>query len=946
MKRIIAIIAALFACLSYTTSFSTSSVSAIAAPNVTQAVSSKKSSPLIFITNVGQFDKKVLFQVQGENSTLFITENALWFTIIDELPKNNLRRQFQSPSTPDSSFQDASAKSSSSRIRGTNIKLSFPGSNQHPQIKSLSQIPTEMSFFRGKQSNWHADVPVWGTLRYIDLYPGIDLEISGSEGKLEQYLYVKPGANISSVKIQVEGAIPESVTQNTMTLATNSKKITLPLLQVRAGNSTVFSKASPEITGHTISNPFITLPNAVSKETASPAANSLSFSSFIGGQYDDTAQSIAVDKNGAAYITGDTFSPGFPKTAGAFDITCGYSPNANCDFDGQFYWLDAFVVKINPSGRGLSYATFLGGEFNDTGLSIAVDSQGSAYVTGSTISPSFPITNELTGSPYDDTCGTDGICNYDGQFLYSDGFVATLNPTGSSLIYSSYFGGSNDDWGNALAINSNNEIYATGRTYSANFPTTSGAFDTTCGNDSNCDQDINGNPLYDAFIIKFDSECTCPIYSTFIGGGNADTGFGITVDATGASYITGNTVSDDLPVTPNAYDPFCGTDGQCDLINNSVYFDGFAVKVSPDGSNIEYGTYFGGNNGDGGYSIATDSTGAAYITGYTFSGNFPTTLDALDTSYNGLTDSYVLKLRPNGSDLVFSTLLGGEGDDSGNDVAVDNLGNSYVTGRTTSADLPTTVNALNTFFGGASDAFAYKLNSDGSQPIYGTYLGGSGTDSAFALALDRVGNMYIAGATSSSDFPTTQGAYDRQYAGNRCGQKPDDYFCYDAFITKIIPGSIASAPVAYGFIPLGINNAKLGNGVVAPPPPQLCDIYEPNNNRKTQSKQIIIGTSLQAKLCANDEDNFYFDLQRTSNIAIVLDVPDSLKAKTLFFTYSQSDTYDQQLGICENGALSNVNRITATCRLGAGRYVVRIYTDKPDIQFDNTNPYTLRVTTN
>ncbi|MBK9941985.1 MAG: SBBP repeat-containing protein [Kouleothrix sp.] len=895
--------------------------------------------PLMFIANAGQLDAPARFQVHGNGATLFLADDAIWLTIIDSMAQNTTRRQFANPASVASPADDSPPGARPAWARGSNIKISFAGANPRPQLEPFGQLDTRVGFFRGAQSNWRAGLVAWSGVRYRDLYPGIDLEVSGANGQLEQQLRVRPGADLGAVQLRVDGAESQRIDGAYLRLSTKAGEVALPLLLAKADNGQpIVTAATPQIHGRTIAAPFAQAAGLAAAPTPQ-GTNDLLFSSFIGGEYDDKAWAVASDTSGATYITGETFSPGFPKTPGAFDTSCGTAAAANCDYSGQFYAWDAYVVKINAAGTGLSYATFLGGENDDGGYGIAVDADGAAYVTGYTISTAFPVTNTLTGTPFDDTCGTDSICNFDGSFYYYDGFLAKLSPDGSALVYSSYFGGANGDWGNAIAVNSSNEAYITGRTFAPDFPTTSGAFDETCGTDGACDF-ANNTYYYDGFALRFTSNGGDLQYSTYLGGNNRETGFDIAVDSNGAAYVTGNTTSDDFPTTSNAYDTECGTDGLCDLLNNFVYYDIFVVKIKPDGSDLAYGTYAGGSNGEGGYSIAVDSNGAAYITGYIYSSLNLSGPNVLDPTLDGLFDSFAIKLNPNGTNVVYGTYIGGSEADSGRGIAVDSSGNAYITGWTTSGDMPISGNAYSLFFGGATDAFALKLSANGSSLLYGTFLGGSEIDESHGLALGPNNSMQLAGLTASANFPITAGAPDASYAGNTCGQNPDSHPCYDAFVARLVPGTIVSSPVVRTFTPLGLLNATLGAGVVPPPPPPACDAFEPNDDRKTNPKKITIGAALQAKLCQNDkEDNYFVELERNSTVNITLDVPLTLKTKTLLYVYSQADNYATP--VCANGNRPNTTRITAACGvLGSGRYVVRLYTATA-ADFDNTNSYSL-----
>ncbi|PYV36779.1 MAG: hypothetical protein DMG06_29945, partial [Acidobacteria bacterium] len=316
-----------------------------------------------------------------------------------------------------------------------------------------------------------------------------------------------------------------------------------------------------------------------------------------------------------------------------------------------------------------------------------MDAAGDAYLTGQTSSTNFPTTVGAF-----DTSFNGGI----------DAFVTKLNPTGTSLIYSTYLGGSDDDPGRAIAIDAAGSAYLTSYTRSADFPITLGAFDTS----------FNGD--YDTFVTKLNPTGTSLVYSTYLGGSSGDQALGIAVDAAGNTYVTGLTLSADFPTTLVAFDT-----------SFNGILDAFVTKLSPTGTSLVYSTYLGGSNDDRGHSIAVDAAGNAYVTGLTFSADFPTTLGAFDTSFNGDYDVFVTKLNLTGTSLLYSTYLGGSSGDQALGIAVDAASNAYLTGLTLSVDFPTTVDAFDTSFNGGFDAIVTKLDSTGSALLYSTYLGGS-----------------------------------------------------------------------------------------------------------------------------------------------------------------------------------------------------------------------------
>ena len=325
------------------------------------------------------------------------------------------------------------------------------------------------------------------------------------------------------------------------------------------------------------------------------------------------------------------------------------------------------------------------------------------------------------------------------------------------LVYSRLLGGSSDDRGESISVDGSGNAYLTGLTLSTDFPTTAGAFEET----------FNGGSA-DAFVTKLDASGAALVYSTYLGGSGQDWGHGIALDGSGNAYLTGMTDSTDFPTTAGAFDESF----------NGGSNDVFVTKLAADGTALLYSSYLGGDGDDQGYVIAVDGAGNAHLTGLTGSTtDFPTTAGAFDETYNGGYDAFVTKLNASGAALVYSTYLGGSGFDFGYGIAVDSGGSAYVTGYTGSTDFPTTAGAFDETYNGGLDAFVTKLDASGAALVYSTYLGGSGQEYRCTggplIAVDGAGNAYVTGVTSSTDFPTTPGAFDGTF---------DEQ---DAFVTKL-----------------------------------------------------------------------------------------------------------------------------------------------------------------
>lgn len=359
----------------------------------------------------------------------------------------------------------------------------------------------------------------------------------------------------------------------------------------------------------------------------------------------------------------------------------------------------------------LEYSTYLGGGGDDAGQSIKADTEGNAYITGVTAAADFIKKDPLQSA------SRGGL----------DAFITKINSNGTAFIYSTYLGGSGDDAGNGITVDNSGNAYVVGYTASSDF------------NTRNPLQSVNrGAP--DAFVAKIGPDGSQLLYSTYLGGSGEEIGFAIAVDGVGNAYVTGYTSSNDF----NIQSPLQPT--------NRGGTDAFVAKINPSGSTLSYSTYLGGTGGDLGTGIAVDATGNVYVTGYTTSSDFNTS-NPFQATYRGGLDGFVAKVNTAGTALVYSTYLGGSGDDQCNSVAVDGSGAAYLTGATESADFPLK-NPLQPARSGSSDAFVTKINPSGAELTFSTYLGGTGSDVGHGIAVDPAGNVYLAGDTTSNNFPT------------------------------------------------------------------------------------------------------------------------------------------------------------------------------------------------
>jgi len=683
--------------------------------------------PLSFEANEGQQDRQVKFLCRGSGYNLFLTNREAVLVLTKR----------EKPLTPPANKTTLSQKKP--KGQSTVLRTQLVGATPAAKVTGEEELPGKVNYLIGNDpSKWCTDLATYAKVRYEQVYPGIDLVYYGSQRQLEYDFVVGPGADPARIRLRVAGARKMYVKgkgQLVMKTAGGTVRWNKPEIYqevdgqrrsikgkyvLRRGHELGF-----EVAAYDTARPLIIDPTLV-------------YSTYLGGGSDEEGYGIAVDISGNAYVTGRTISTDFPTTAGAFQTT-------------RLGLADAFVTKLNSTGTGLLYSTYLGGSHYEEGYGIAVDTSGNAYVTGYTSS----------GTDFPTTAGAFQTTYGGGPY---DSFVTELNSTGTGLLYSTYLGGSFHDYGYGIALDASGDAYVTGATGSGDFPTTAGAFQTT------------NNGGFDAFVTKLNSTGTGLLYSTYLGGsgaaGNADYGYSIAVDTSENACVTGRTNSTDFPTTPGAF--------QTTRLGAT---DAFVTKLNPTGTGLLYSTYLGGSVDDRGYGIAVDTSGNAYVTGWTRSTDFPTTPGAFQTTNLPEDDGFVTKLNSTGTDLVYSTYLGGNNNDYGYSIALDASGRAYVTGYTTSSNFPTTPAAFQTTYGGGGDAFMTEFNPTGTGLLYSTYLGGGDTDSGNGIALDTSANAYVTGDTESSNFPTTAGAFQTTNNGG-----------YDVFVAKIDTGQVTPTP--------------------------------------------------------------------------------------------------------------------------------------------------------
>ncbi|HET7215009.1 MAG TPA: SBBP repeat-containing protein [Terriglobia bacterium] len=686
--------------------------------------------PLGFEENQGQVNRQVRYLARGQGFAVFMTQD-------------------------DAVLQFGKSRQDASTANADFVRLKLLGASLHARISAADRLPGYTSYFVGNDpAQWHTKIPSFARLRYHEIYPGIDLSYYGRQGQLENDFMLAPGSDPKLIRLGLEGA--RSLHLNAagdLVLTVNGKSVYLRRPRayqgkgasrrevaaryvLRAGSQVGFALGSYNHHQELVIDPVLT------------------YSTYLGGSGGDAGYGIAVGPAGNTYVTGTTASINFPTTTGN---------QASLGGGG-----DVFVAKLNSTGTALIYSVFLGGGNLDKATSLAVDSSGNAYLAGYTDSTDFPATS---GAFQVNNSGN------------TDAFLAKLNVTGS-LVYATYLGGSSIDYGRGVAVDASGDAFVTGSTQSTDFPTM--------------------NPLQvgldggsDAFLAEFDPTGASLLYSTYLGGGGADEALAVALDGSGNPYIAGYTFSSDFP-TQNAF--------QSTLSGSS---DAFVTELNPGTSSLVFSTYLGGSGTESAQSIAIDSVGSIYVAGETTSTSFPVATGAFQSNNAGQGDAFVTKLAPGGTQLVYSTYLGGSGLDQANAIAVDSSGEALITGFTQSSDFPQ-VDALQKVLGisGAgscgsnpcADAFVTKLGPSGNV-VYSTYLGGSAIELGLAVATDTSGAAYLTGSTNSTNFPVIAGAPQSSYAGTNSST--------NVFVAKV---STQDAPaVALSPQSLAFGNQVLNN---------------------------------------------------------------------------------------------------------------------------------------
>jgi hypothetical protein len=693
-----------------------------------------------FEPNSGQADPRTKFLSHGKGSTVFLTSAGVSLAL---------------------ALASTSPGRAPAQVAG--LKMTFLGANADPVIEGANRVPGLSNYFLGNDpARWRTGVPHYATAIYRDLYPGIDLSFFGNqEGHLEYDFTVAPGTDPSIIQLAMRGQEAMTVdSTGDLIVRLDGREIRQPRPQIYQ----YFGGSRQAIVGSYVLNVNHVGFSVGAFDRTRPLVidPEIVYSTYLGGSGDDLGEiHPAVDGSGHVFICGITDSVDFPTSPGVVQPT----------LPGSF---DGFVTEMSADGSGVVYSTFLGGTGLDDAQACQVDGQGNVYVGGFTASADFPVT---PGAFQPTLKGG------------NDGYVAKLSPDGSTLIYSTFLGGSGDENLNSLQIDAAGNAFVAGDTFSVDFPTTPRAYQPSNAGGQGTQCPHHGLACNDEFVAKLNPTGSGLLYSTYLGGKGADCCQpGLAIDGKGNAYIEGTTSSHGFPTTVGALQrSFAGS-----------LTDLFVTKLNPTGSSLAYSTYLGSSGLDlGSLGIAVDAFGNAYVAGLTCSKNFPVTPGAFQMTYAGpdsfvlCGDDFVSKINSRGSALVYSTYLGGSTswETPSNGVLVDAAGHAFVTGISLSTDFPVTPDAFQPTNHGGWDGTLTELTADGSGLLFSSYLGGGANDGINGAALDPAGNLYATGCTESRDFPTTAGAFQTSFQG---GDASLGFFicggATDAFVTKIAFG--------------------------------------------------------------------------------------------------------------------------------------------------------------
>ena len=726
--------------------------------------------PLAFEANQGQLNPQVKYMARGDGYKLLLTKSRAVITVAASRGNSEVREMMLHKRLGAARTKALLKKRSHAVKRPSSVALNmnFLGANHDAQLVAQEQQSGRVNYFTGKDPrNWHSNIPLFGQVEYRGLYRGVDLDFLGEARQIEFNYVVHPGADPSQIALGLDGAKALAVTPD------GNLTITTPAGSVQLHKPVAYQQDHG--LRRTVDARFIAdRDNRITFAVGGYDRNqdlvidpTVSYSTYFGGGTSDQAAGIAVDGSGNSFIAGATDSTTLPGTPTVF----GHGGN-----------FDVFVTEIGPTGT-LVFTDIIGGSQDDFPGGITVDSQG-IYIAGTTDSSDFPVSGTAVQNAF--MGGTTSGNN--------DAFAVKLALNGSAITWATFVAGSESDSGLGIAVDSSHNVYVVGETFSTNLGGSIGGVNPLpFGSALNLG---NNNLNNDGYIVKINSSGTAYSLVSYLGGSNGDLATGVAVDGSGNIFVVGDTISTDLPSTLGAVQTQCGTDGTCNAGSAGPQDDVFVVSITPALSGYNYVTYYGGSGVDDAIAITANS-GNAFFTGATNSSDFLTAGTPFQSSLFGSQNAFLAELNSAGSSATYSTYLGGQGSDIGLAVALDGSQNVYVTGQTSSSDFPPinpiqaslsgTTDAFVTVFGLSQNQVLFSTFLGG---------GGDEDQFEAGIGVDSFDYIYVTGDTDSGNgstgaFPTTTGAIDASYGGGSCVDSIGNTVpCPDAFVTSFSPATV------------------------------------------------------------------------------------------------------------------------------------------------------------
>ncbi|HUA84795.1 MAG TPA: SBBP repeat-containing protein [Bryobacteraceae bacterium] len=816
-----------------------------------------------FEPNVGQVDAGYEFVAHGRGQSILLAETEMVFEL--KGPK---------------------------KLGPREIHATLEGARSGLGSSAEAPLSGRVNYLIGSDpKNWHTDIPTFARVRFPGVYPHVDVVYHGAGGELENDFVVQPGGDPESIRILFSGADGAEIgADGSLTIHADQRSLVWkkPLLYqygahgMRVGVEGYFKTTADGAIGFEV--------GVYDLKKALVIDPQLTYATYFGSPDTEAAGRVVADNSGNAYLVGGTDDQGFPSTPGTF-VTAASGLQGN-----------VLVAKLASDGKTMVYETHIGGSNGDSGYGIAIDASGDVYLAGMTASADYPVTpaannyttknitdpmncfvtelnaggnglvySALLGGSQADGCSSVGVDASGNTWVAGvtdstdlktvnaiqtsapgalfgtasyAAFMVKLAPGGSSVLYSSYYGGPGNTAATSLALDSNGNVYLTGFTTSSLFSTTSGAFQTTFGGSGGQTNSIFTTG--DAFVMKLNSSGQ-RVYATYLGGAKDDVGVGIAVDSSGDAYVGGATLSGNFP-TQNAFQSTNHGAGGSAYASGG---DGFIAELDPTGSTLLFSSYIGGTEDDRVLGVALDSSNNIYLAGHTISQNFPTAGAQAQSGYAGdnsgvfkTGDAFVAEVSGTSHTLTFSTYLGGSGGDWAGGVAIDGQGGIIIVGGTNSSNFPATQGAYQTAYAGADsymagvpagDAFIAKFGGSAAAAVSlagisnaASYAGGAiAPGEAVLIAGSGIGPATLAGAqcTTSACSSLATTVAKTQFTFN--GTPAPIVYVSSQYSSVIVPYEVAASSTAQVVATV--------NGVASPPltvkvAPALPGIFSANSS--------------------------------------------------------------------------------------------------------------------